>query len=76
MEGWKVITVWECEVLNDTEEMLHRVVKELKGGREELDKMDYRNLDIGKATRIAELRHKYLLNEKAGPERFTDEKKS
>jgi DNA mismatch endonuclease (patch repair protein) len=68
--GWKVIQVWECEVLRDPESALIKVIRQLHGPADSGGKAVFADLDLKQVVGVAEARHRFILNKKTGSAKF------
>jgi DNA mismatch endonuclease, patch repair protein len=59
-KGWKVIVIWECQVYGQTEKVLKRITRKIGTNKV----LNYSTIDKNHILKIAETKHKYILNHK------------
>jgi DNA mismatch endonuclease (patch repair protein) len=65
-QGWKVIIVWECELMNKTIEAIEKVANSIRSGPQQLSRIHYRQFDLERKEllTVAEQKVRYRIDKK------------
>lgn len=66
-QGWKVILVWECELVNKTIETIEKVAHDIRGSLQPVSGTQYRQLDLERKELLtaAEQKVRYRIDKKS-----------
>ena len=65
-QGWKVLIVWECELMNTTMETIEKVAHAIRSNRHTLSQRQFRQLDLERKELLtaAEEKVRYRIDKK------------